>query len=129
MPEADHSIVPIKDYVDQRAADLMKLGGLAAAAIIACGWVAFALNGKALTVALTASERDLESHNGKIRQWEITQAEERAKLATKEEIEPLKADYRERRGGAITAGKFWTVISVVSGLMLTAGIGLAKLLG
>jgi hypothetical protein len=128
MADARHDMVPIKEHLDQRLADLTKLGAVTAAAVVAGGWITFALIGKALTVALAANNRDVENHNGKIRQWEIERGEREAKLATKAEVEPLVVDYRERRGGAITAGKFWGVIVVVGGFMLTAGIALANLL-
>ena len=118
---------------------LTRLGAVALAGVVASGVVAFWGNTRATRVALDAEQRAtatayerandaIESHNGKIRQWELDWAKALALLATKADVAPLVRDYERRVGGAITAGKFWGVIAVVGGGMLTTGIALAKLL-
>jgi hypothetical protein len=118
--------------------ELLRLGAVAIGGVVACGWIAFSLNSKATAVALDSERRgtkaaldsnirEVEGHNGKIRQWEITQAQERATLATKADIAPLQKDYDERHGSAITASRFWGVIVIVAGFCLTAGAVIAKL--
>jgi hypothetical protein len=128
MKRRRQDLVTLKEYTDQGFAYLLKLGIGATTAVIAGGWITFALMGKALTVALDASNRELEAHNGTIRKWEIERGEREAKLATKAEIEPLIVDYREKRGGAITAGRFWAAVVIVGTLMLATGAFLAPLL-
>jgi hypothetical protein len=125
----EQASVPMKDYVDQRLASLQKLGAAVAGALIACTWIAFSLNGKALRVALDSNNREVESHNGKIREWEVERGEREAKLATKADIEPLKVDYEQRRGSAVAAGRFWGALVIVGTFAIAIGFGLANLIG
>jgi hypothetical protein len=139
MTETRHDMVPISEHLDQRLADLTKLGGVALAGVVACGWVAFWLKGEAVAVALDSERRSaadkaeslaesLVFHNGKIRQSEIERAEERATLVTKKDVEPLVTDYNQRIGSSMTRGRFWTTLAVMAPILLAAGALLAKVL-
>jgi hypothetical protein len=140
MRQPDHAVVPMKDHLDQRFADVIRLGWVTAAAIVAGGWIAFSLNSKATAVALDSerrgtkaaldsNNREVETHNGKIRQWEITQAQERATLATKADIAPLIEDLKGRQASALTVGKLVRWLFAALTLGTAVGFGIASLPG
>lgn len=133
-----HDMVPIKDYTDQRIADLTKLGGVALAGVVCSVVVGHVLSSRAITVALDSERRstadkaaalvrEVEAHNGKIREWEVKQAEKDAKVATKADIAPLQKDLSDRQASAVTVGKLTQRVVIALGLGATFGFGIAHL--
>lgn len=125
-------------YVDARLADQWRATIMGGMALFGMGLIAFLSSSRATTVALDSerratkaalesNNREVESHNGKIRQWEVTQAAERVSLATKEEVRPLREDFDRRTGSAVTANKFWAALAFAVTLSVALGFGLANL--
>lgn len=138
MADPDHSVVPIKDYADALARDLVRYIDIIdrkneryidavdqknQAALQA----ALAAEQLARTVALTEIKGTMTFHNDLIRKGERTYADTKAEMVTKAEFRPV-ADFVEReRGSGVTSGKFWAALAFASTLAMTAGFGLASL--
>lgn len=129
MNSASPDALWLKEYTDMRHAGLVRLGTVALASVAVCTWIAFSLNAKAVGVALASNNREVEVHNGKIRQWEVERGERESKFETKLATIPLHEDYQKRIGSAYTAGRFWGGIAVVGTFGLGVGALLPRLIG
>jgi hypothetical protein len=132
--------VSLKEYADMRAAELQRLGLVALGGVVSSIVVGFVLSGRAVTVALDSERRatadkaaslvrEVKAHNGKIREWELKQAEKDAETATKADIKPLQKDLSDRQASAVTVGKLTQRVVIALGLGMTFGFGIAHLPG
>jgi len=135
----DHSVVPMKDYVDARIDSLFTLVTLIDRKNDAFNAMVDQKNQLALraalaseqlarTVALTEIKGVMASHNDLIRKSDKAYADTKREMVTQTEFRPV-SDFVERsRQQAITVGKFITIILAVAGLAMTFGFGLASFL-
>lgn len=117
-----------RSYVDEtgRLRDRATLFGFAA--IIGTFGALVVSTQQAVKVYASTADKLLSLHNDLIRKGEREHAAVIRDMATKAEIEPLRADMERRQGSTMTTGRVVTALGIVATLAMTFGFGVAHLI-
>ena len=121
--------VRLKSYIDAVNAEQRRTGNMRALAIVGTfGALVLGIQ-QAVKIQATTADKLLSLHNDLIRKSERATAEIKAEMATKAEVEPIRAFVDNERGSSTASAKFWAAIVIVGTFAVAIGFGLANLTG